>query len=107
MLIVRSVLTLLCTFTVAAAAAAQPASHPATSISPSGTTLITLHVANAQPLAVSEALSQQAGVTVAPWPPQIWGDQAGPAVPHITLDLDSVPFWSAMTKFCAAANVRP
>jgi hypothetical protein len=90
----------------AAWACAQPASQP---IAPDqlAKSLITLHVADAHPSKVCESLAEQSGATICPWPAQIWTEQGGQAPPRITLDLEAATFWSAMARFCAAANVRP
>ncbi len=93
-----------------AGAATQPgagaATEPAEQVAGDTPTTITIHETNADPKVVLAEFQKQAHADIALWPPQMWDGNRG-QVPTVTLDLDNVPFWTAISAFCDQVNCRP
>jgi len=70
-------------------------------------TFITLHAAGANPADVCAQISRQAHIGISGWPPWVWNGGAPGRASPVSLDVDQMPFWLAMQKFCDATHTEP
>ena len=68
--------------------------------------LITLKLESTHPRDAIAELAKQAGVSLAPWPEQLW-EQNRNLPTSISLDIDGKSFWTALDALCTAAHLQP
>lgn len=69
---------------------------------PTGPTLVTVHLTNVPPKAVIEQLATQSGGKIAIWPDHLW-DQG--IWSNVTITCDNRPFWEAMLDLCRQSGM--
>jgi hypothetical protein len=89
-----------------AAAVAPPATVPSAQSEQNGPTLITLHVTDADARDVLQQIARQANVRIALWPDWCWSGTSGSKKYRVTMNLDNIPFWTAIDQLCAATKSR-
>jgi hypothetical protein len=71
-------------------------------IQQTGTSMITLHLHSAEPREIFAELARQAHAPIEPAQPQFWENAH---LAKTSIDIDHVPFWTAMTQVAAATGL--